>query len=274
MQNLKLALLQTTLYWESPEKNRDHFARKMEDISEDVDLIVLPEMFSTGFTMQPGRVAESMEGPTMQWMHQVAARMLCVVTGSLVIEEQGHYFNRLIWMQPSGQYLSYDKKHLFSFAREDENYSAGSQKLIVELNGWKIMPLICYDLRFPVWSRNRYEEDRGFGYDCIIYVANWPSARSHVWRVLLMARAIENMSYVVGVNRIGSDERGIDYSGDSAVIDPRGENLSGMLPGADQTEVVTLSRCPLDSLRDKFRAWKDWDSFRLQPHQAPPSDSQ
>jgi len=274
MQNLKIALIQTVLEWEASEKNRGHFSHRIATIEEAVDLIVLPEMFSTGFTMNPAAVAEPMEGPTMGWMHGVAEEKSCVVTGSLVIEAGGCFYNRLIWMRPGGQYQFYDKRHLFSFAGENQKYTTGGQKLIAELKGWKIMPMICYDLRFPVWSRNRYEEGRGFDYDVVMYVANWPAVRSHVWRVLLMARAIENMSYVVGVNRIGSDELGIDYSGDSAVIDPRGENLSQMLPGADQTEVITLTRCPLDSLRDKFRAWADWDAFTIPPDPTLPADFQ
>lgn len=261
MQNLTLAILQTNLEWEAPDVNRRHFDQKLAAIDTAVDLVVLPEMFSTGFTMNPQSIAEQMEGRTMAWMHKQADALQAVVTGSIVIEEAGRYYNRLIWMTPGGQYQFYDKKHLFSYAGEDAHYSAGREKLIVELKGWKMMPMICYDLRFPVWCRNRYSEGAGFDYDCILYVANWPASRSHAWRILLMARAIENLSYVVGVNRIGSDERGIDYSGDSAVIDPLGENLSNMLPHADQAEVVTLARCPLDSHRDRFRAWADWDGF-------------
>ena len=270
MQNLTLAILQTNLEWEAPDVNRRHFDQKLAAIDTAVDLVVLPEMFTTGFTMNPQAIAEPMEGESMGWMHEKASDLSCVVTGSLVIQEGGHYYNRLVWMRPDGSYACYDKKHLFSYAGENENYSPGKSKLIVDLKGWKIMPMICYDLRFPVWCRNRYDEEMGFEYDCIVYVANWPAGRSHAWRILLMARAIENLSYVVGVNRIGSDERGIDYSGDSAVIDPLGENLSNMLPHADQAEVVTLARCPLDSHRDRFRAWVDWDGFTIPPHPSQP----
>jgi omega-amidase len=263
MQDLKLAIVQTALFWEDPEANRSHFFEKLSGIREAVDVAVLPEMFSTGFTMNPQPVAEPMEGPTMTWMHSQAMSMNCVVTGSIVIEEQGRYYNRLIWMPPDGHYQWYDKKHLFSYAGEDKHYTPGSSKLVVKVKGWKLMPVICYDLRFPVWSKNHYHPDQGFDYDCILVVANWPASRSHAWRILLMARAIENLSYMVGVNRIGSDERGIGYSGDSAAIDPLGENLSAMLPNADQVEVVTLSRCTLDSHRERFRVWADWDDFTL-----------
>lgn len=263
MQNLKLAIVQTSLFWEDPEANRNHFLDKLSGIREAIDLVVLPEMFSTGFTMNPQPVAEPMGGTTMTWMHSQAKAMNCVVTGSLIIEENGRYYNRLIWMPPDGHCQWYDKKHLFSYAGEDKHYAPGSSKLVVEIKGWKLMPMICYDLRFPVWSKNRYQPDQGFDYDCMLVVANWPVSRSHVWRILLMARAIENLSYVIGVNRIGSDEMGIGYSGDSAAIDPLGENLSAMLPNADQTEIITLSRCALDSHRDRFRVWDDWDGFTL-----------
>lgn len=263
MQNLSLAFIQTSLFWEDPEKNTAHFSQKIETLGEPADLIVLPEMFSTGFTMHPSRAAEPMEGATMRWMHETARRQHAVIAGSLVIEEGGSYYNRFVWMPPDGRYQCYDKKHLFSYAGENENYTSGSSRLVVELNGWKIMPQICYDLRFPVFSRNRWLPESGFDYDLLLYVANWPASRSHAWRVLLMARAIENMCYVAGVNRIGTDARDIAYSGDSAVIDPLGETLAGELPHADHVAVVSLPRCPLDSHRDRFRAWADWDGYYL-----------
>ncbi len=261
MQHIKLALLQTVLRWEDPDANLDHLSGKISELSEPVDLIILPEMFTTGFTMEPHGVAEKMNGRAMGWMARHAAERSCVVTGSMVIEDGGHYYNRLIWMPPDGHFSVYDKVHLFSYAGEDKHYSRGENKLIVSLKGWKIMPQICYDLRFPVWSRNRYVEGQGFDYDCLLNVANWPASRSHAWRILLMARAIENMCYVVGVNRIGADERNIVYSGDSVALDPLGESLSAMLPNADATEIVTLNPCLLHSHRDTFRAWKDWDAI-------------
>jgi omega-amidase len=261
MQHLKIAYIQTILYWEEPGNNLKHFSEKIGEIKEAVDLIVLPEMFTTGFTMHPHGVAEPMIGPTMEWMAKHALERSCVVTGSMIIEEKGHYYNRLVWMPPDGRFQYYDKMHLFSHAKENEYYSRGQKKLIVELKGWKIRPLICYDLRFPVWSRNRFIQGEGFDYDCLLFVANWPSTRSHAWRILLMARAIENMCYVVGVNRIGLDGYDIPYSGDSVVLGPLGESLSKMLPNADETEIITLEPSVINNHRDTFRAWADWDSF-------------
>ena len=259
MQNLEVATIQTTLHWEDPARNLGHFSEKIHSIDKPVDLILLPEMFTSGFTKHPQGVAEPMHGPSMQWMHRHAAERQCVVAGSLVIEDQGRYYNRFVWMRPDGSCSHYDKKHLFSHAGEDENYVAGHSRVIVELKGWKVMLQVCYDIRFPVFSRNRYHADTGFDYDLLIYTANWPAARSHAWRVLLMARAIENMCYVVGVNRIGTDERDIAYTGDSAAVDSYGETLVGELPGMEHISVFTLPRCPLDSHREKFRVWKDWD---------------
>jgi omega-amidase len=275
MQNISLSLLQTPLFWENPEKNLEMFSSKIAAIKDPADLIVLPEMFTTGFSMNPGKAAEPMDGPAMQWMRRTAAERDCVLAGSLAIAEGGQFFNRFIWMQPDGQFRQYDKYHLFSFAGENKHYTPGSDKLIVNLKGWKIMPLICYDLRFPVWSRNRHDPETGFDYDVLLYVANWPESRSHAWRVLLMARAIENLSYVVGLNRIGEDGNGVSHSGDSAVIDPTGENLGNFMPKLEQVETIVLPRCPLENLRNKFRAWADWDGgFILPARPVPPAGSQ
>ncbi len=263
MQNLIVSLIQTDLNWENKEQNILHFTSKIKEISKETDLIVLPEMFTTGFAMEPHKLAESMGGTSMQWMHQMASDKGCVITGSIIIKENDKYFNRLIWMRPDGSYEHVDKKHLFTFAGENKHYTPGDKKLIVTLKGWKIMPLICYDLRFPVWSKNRHTAKHGFDYDCMINVANWPEKRSHVWRILLMARALENQAYVIGINRIGTDGNNIGYSGDSAVISPKGENLSNMAPFKEQTETVVMSRCELDSFRDNFRAWADWDKFQM-----------
>lgn len=269
MQNLTISLIQTPLYWEDPQRNLEMFSGKIAGIGDQPDLIVLPEMFSTGFTMKPGKVAEPMDGQAVEWMRQTASKRNCVLAGSLAIAEGGRFFNRLIWMRADGSFEQYDKYHLFSFAGENRHYTPGKEKLIVELKGWRIMPLICYDLRFPVWSRNHHDPDNGFGYDVLLYVANWPESRSHAWRVLLMARAIENLSYVIGLNRIGEDGKGITHSGDSAVIDPAGENLGNFMPHREQVETIVLPRCPLDSFRDKFRAWADWDRAIPPPHPTP-----
>ncbi len=264
MHHLSVHLIQSSLHWEDIDRNIDMFSERIRTIASAPDVIILPETFTTGFTQQPHEVAEPMEGKTMQWMQQIAADKQCVFTGSIVICEKENYYNRLIWMPPDGNYRWYDKKHLFTYAGEDKHYTAGNSILIVELKGWKIMPLICYDLRFPVWSRNRHDPQRGFAYDCMLNVANWPGSRSHVWRILLMARALENQSYVIGLNRIGEDNNNILYTGDSAVISPKGENLSNIMPSKEQDETVVMPRCALDSFRDKFRAWADWDRFRLE----------
>ncbi len=274
MQTLKVHLVQSVLHWEDPKKNLAMFDEKLAGIDTAPDLIVLPEMFTTGFTMIPHNHAEPMEGKSMQWMQEKAGQHNCVVTGSMIIRANGNYFNRLIWMQPDGNYQFYDKKHLFSYAGENKYYTPGSGKLVVELKGWKIMPVICYDLRFPGWCRNSYDEDRGFAYDCMINVANWPGSRSHAWRVLLMARAIENQAYVIGLNRVGADGNNIEYSGDSAVIDPKGENLSGIMPYREASETVNLPACQLQDFREAFRPWADWDTIEVKSYPSPGGGSQ
>lgn len=266
MQNLNVHLIQTALHWETPDQNRAMFDDKLAEIDTRPDLVVLPEMFTTGFTMNPQHVAEPMEGKTMQWMEEKARMLDAVITGSVVIKDAGKYFNRLIWMSPDGNYQQYDKKHLFTFAGENKHYAPGRDKLIVALNGWKIMPVICYDLRFPAWCRNSHDGQDGFAYDCLLNVANWPGSRSHAWRVLLMARAIENQAYVIGLNRVG-EGNGIEYSGDSGVIDPKGENLSNIPPYKETAETTIMPRCQLDSFRDAFRSWADWDLFELKPNE-------
>ena len=269
MQDLKVTLIQADLSWEDRDRNLDVFTSKIKAIDEETDLIVLPEMFTTGFAMEPHKLAEPMGCKSMRWMHKMASGKGCVVTGSIIIKEDEKFYNRLIWMRPDGSHESVDKKHLFTFAGENKHYSPGNKKLIVELKGWKIMPLICYDLRFPVWSRNRYDAEKGFDYDCMINTANWPEKRSHVWRILLMARALENQSYVVGINRIGTDGNNISYSGDSAVISPKGENLSNIPPLKEHTETVLMSKSELDRFRDNFRPWADWDDFEIKQRPVP-----
>ncbi len=264
MQNLRVCLVQSDLYWEEQLRNLEMFTEKLKGISDNADLIVLPEMFTTGFSMNPQNVAEPMGGTGLQWMQQTAVNSKCVVCGSIAVQDGGKYYNRFFWVRPDGSFSHYDKKHLFTYAGENKDYTAGSQKLIVELKEWKIMPLICYDLRFPVWSRNQFSESNGFDYDVLLYVANWPDARSHAWRILLMARAIENQAYVIGVNRTGADANQITYSGDSAVICPRGENISNLMPNQQGIETVVLPQCQIKSYRDSFRAWADWDKFSLE----------
>lgn len=246
---------------------------KINSIKERTEIVVLPEMFSTGFSMVPQKLAETMNGETVQWMKKMAATRKIILTGSLIIEENGCYYNRSVWMLPNGQYGVYDKRHRFAFAGEDEHYTAGTKRLIASVKGWKINLQVCYDLRFPVWARqtspssplSQGEEGKGKGspeYDVLIYVANWPERRIHAWKTLLLARAIENQCFVVGVNRTGDDGNGIHYSGESMIIDPLGEVLYTK-KDVEDIFTVTLQKEHLDSIREKFPFWKDADDFQL-----------
>ncbi|GAA4089674.1 amidohydrolase [Mucilaginibacter panaciglaebae] len=217
MENLKITIYQGYLFWEKIDQNLQNIALRLGNIREKTDLIILPEMFNTGFTMNAPDLAEPMGGKTMQWMHKIAQRFDCVVTGSLIIAEAGKYYNRLIWMLPNGTCNYYDKRHLFALGNEHDTYTPGAKRLIVELKGWKICPAICYDLRFPVWLRNV-----NVAYDLLLIVANWPERRALHWRTLIPARAVENQSYVIGVNRVGHDGNEVYHSGDSTCIDPNG----------------------------------------------------
>ncbi|HET6228075.1 MAG TPA: amidohydrolase [Bacteroidia bacterium] len=259
MNDLKVTLIQSNLFWENKQKNLEQFSKKIDDVNEVTDLIVLPEMFSTGFSMNPEKLAENMNGETVKWMKEKAQKKNCVVTGSFICEEGGRYYNRLLWVNPNGTYVKYDKRHLFSMGDEHNHYAAGEEKLIVELKGWKICPLICYDLRFPVWARNTKEAS----YDVLIYVANWPERRSYPWKTLLLARAIENQSYVIGSNRVGVDGNDISHSGDSAVIDAKGEIISKIKPNEEATETITLSYSNLVEFRKQFPAILDADQFEV-----------
>ena len=257
MTDLKITIIQSNLHWENKEMNLKMFSQKINNIAESTDLIILPEMFTTGFSMSPQKFAESMSGPTVKWMQEKAKEKGCAITGSFICEENGNYFNRLVWMNADGTYSVYDKRHLFRMANEDNHYSFGKSKLIVELKGWKICPLICYDLRFPVWSRNR----SSFNYDLLIYVANWPEIRSYPWKTLLLARAIENQCYVVGLNRVGDDGNKIYHSGDSAVVNAKGEIISKIRVHEESTETITLKHSDLIEFRKAFPAMLDADEF-------------
>lgn len=257
MEAIKVCYIQTDLYWEDITKNLEMFTDKLEAISEDVDLLILPEMFSTGFSMAPEKWSETEEGQALAWMKNTAASKDCVVTGSVIIEEKDRYFNRLFWVRPDGDYKSYDKRHLFSFAGEDEHYTSGTERLIVELKGFKIMPLICYDLRFPVWSRNDVD------YDLAIYVANWPERRSYYWKQLLIARAIENQAYVIGVNRVGNDGNEIYHSGDSVCLDPLGGTVYSSKPGIEEMACFQIERKVIQTVREKFNFLNDQDAFQI-----------
>ena len=235
MSLLKITTFQTYLFWENIDKNLQYLGLRLTSIREATDLIVLPEMFSTGFSMNPDKFAEKMNGKSMKWMHEQAKKYKCVVTGSLIIKEKNNNYNRLIWMRPNGTFEYYDKRHLFGLGEEDHHYKAGTKKLFVELKGWKICPVICYDLRFPVWLRNTNQE-----YDMLLIVANWPERRSLHWRSLIPARAIENQAFVVGVNRVGHDGNEVYHSGDSMCIDPNGKVVKADAPRPSSPTLVEL----------------------------------
>ena len=254
---LKIALIQSDLFWENPKKNRKHFKKQIESISKPVDMIVLPEMFSTGFTMNAKDLAETMDGKTVLWMQKMALKTNAAIVGSLVISEDGKFYNRLLFVEPSGVIQIYDKRHTFTLAGEEKIYASGSKKLIVDYKGWKICPLVCYDLRFPIWARNTEN------YDVLLYVANWPKPRILAWDTLLKARAIENMSYVVGVNRVGLDEAQNEYSGNSAVYDVLGNAITAIKPNREQIEVVTLEQNHINFYRNKLKFLNDKDTFIL-----------
>ncbi|WP_394974605.1 amidohydrolase [uncultured Croceitalea sp.] len=252
---IRIALLQTHLLWENPEENRKAFAEKIESISPKVDVIIFPEMFTTGFTMNPKDIDEQEGEKTVNWMKSEASKKHTVLIGSIVFREAGKFFNRLLFVQPNGEVHIYDKKHTFTLAGEHEVYEAGNSKLIVDYKGFKFCPLICYDLRFPVWTRNTEE------YDVLIYVANWPKPRIEAWDTLLKARAIENMSYCIGVNRVGLDGLGHEYSGHSAVYDVLGKQL--VFSEKDEVLYATLTKENISSNRGKLKFLEDRDTFNL-----------
>jgi len=290
MPNLTITGIQTSLHWENVYANLNMFEEKIKSISTKTEIVILPEMFSTGFSMKPEELAETMEGETVKWMKRIAAEKRIILTGSVIIGQYAEsdeiagavygqtgmvrpeYFNRLIWMQPNGEYGYYDKRHLFAYAEEDEHYTPGTKRLIASVKGWKINLLVCYDLRFPVWSRltpiPSLQAERGAvaapEYDVLIYVANWPERRIHAWKTLLQARAIENQCYVIGVNRVGNDGKEIYYSGDSMVVDPMGEVLYQKSHEED-IFTITLQKEKLEEVRTKLPFWKDGDNFIIQP---------
>ena len=259
---LPFTLIQTSLHWEDRDANLEMFAKKIGSLSQGPRIVVLPEMFSTGFSMNPARLAEDMEGPTVSWMRKWAAQKKVIITGSLIIAEEGHFYNRLIWMLPNGECGHYDKRHLFAYGEEDKYYTPGKDRLIASVNGWKINLMVCYDLRFPVWSRQQFDEDGHFEYDVLVYVANWPERRNHAWKTLLQARAIENQCYVIGVNRVGKDGNGIEHSGDSMVVDPLGKVLYHNEKEED-VFTIELDREYLEEVRAKFPFWRDADRFGI-----------
>jgi len=254
---MEIILIQAPLVWENPQSNRDYFETKIQEIASVVHLIVLPEMFTSGFTMNPERVAETMEGESILWLQSLAKARNCAITGSLVIVENGNFYNRLVFVFPSGAIQFYDKRHLFTLAGEDKVYTNGNQKIVVDYLGWKICPLICYDLRFPAFSRNQEE------YDLLLYVASWPKVRTNAWDALLKARAIENMSYTIGVNRIGIDGNGYEYLGHSQVVDFLGDYV--LQPGeVEGLFSVSLNKDKMIELRQKLGFLNDKDIFTIE----------
>lgn len=280
MSHLTFTLIQTNLHWEDKAANLQMLEEKINSIQHPTQIIVLPEMFNTGFSMKPEEHAEDMQGPTVQWMKKMAVTKRVIVTGSIMVKESvvsdaalsneadeavatEQYFNRLIWMLPNGQYGVYDKRHLFAFAEEDKHYTAGTRRLIASVNGFKINLQVCYDLRFPVWARQQTNENEP-EFDVLIYVANWPERRVHAWKTLLTARAIENQCYVIGVNRTGNDGNNIYHSGNSMVIDAMGEALYEKEHEED-VFTITLSKEKLEEIRHKLPFLKDADSFSIHP---------
>ena len=254
--HLRVTLVQAELAWQDPAANRHRLAAHFRGLVGHTDLVVLPEMFSTGFSMAAAELAEDMDGPTIDWMREEAAALGCVIAGSLIVRDGGRCYNRLVWARPDGSLEHYDKRHLFRLAGEQEHYAAGSRRLVVALKGWRVCPMVCYDLRFPVWSRSRGD------YDLLLYVANWPQRRALAWSTLLRARAIENQSYVVGVNRIGKDGNGTAYAGDSVALDFLGQPLSSE-GGGDRVETAVLDLESLRAYRESFPVHLDADRFEL-----------
>ncbi len=254
--NLRITTVQSDLHWENTGANLDMFSTKLQNLAGLTDLIVLPEMFTTGFSMNAAPLAEKMQGTTMNWLKRQAEALDAVVTGSFIAEERGYFYNRLVWMRPNGTFDLYDKRHLFTLAGEQKSYTAGRQRLTTEWKGWKICPLICYDLRFPAWSRNNES------FDLLIYVANWPEKRRSHWKHLLPARAIENQCYVAGVNRIGTDGLGLSYAGDSSVTDFSGQTLH-QVANVEGVFTLSLSMENLLKYRSNFQFLADQDVFEI-----------
>lgn len=262
---MRVSLIQSALTWENPGQNRSMFSRKTEALAGQTDLVVLPEMFTTGFSMKAEQLAEPMSGPTLRWLTEMAQKLDAAVTGSFICSEHGQYFNRLIFMRPDGTFDQYDKKHLFSLAGENEHYTSGKNKIITEWKGWRICPLICYDLRFPAWSRQPVSNSltpSGPAYDLLLYVANWPGRRAHHWKTLLAARAIENQCFTIGVNIFGVDGNGLEYTGDSSIIDFGGQAIC-QISGQEDTVTAELSLAQQQSYRQQLPFLQDADFFTL-----------
>lgn len=262
MQDLKISLVQSDIVWEDIPQNLQNFSNLIDGVKDHQDLIILPEMFSTGFTMNVEKCAQGMNSHSMNWMKEMANQKNAVIGGSILIKENDKYFNRMIWMRPDGTFEFYDKRHLFRMGKEHETMSQGLVQKVVELNGWKLNLQICYDLRFPVWSKNRFQ-NKQHEYDVLVYVANWPEIRSFAYKSLLIARAIENQAYVIWVNRNGKDGNGVAHSGDSMIIDPIGKLIRAAEP--QNTEIISteISMEAIQDIRAKFQVGFDWDEYKV-----------
>jgi predicted amidohydrolase len=269
MSKLTVTLIQSNLHWEDKSANLQLLEEKIRSVKERTELVILPEMFNTGFSLNPEKLAETMDGPTLEWMKRISSEKNIILTGSLIVQEDGNYYNRLVWMLPNGQYGLYDKRHRFAYAGEDQQFAAGDKRLIASAKGWKINLLVCYDLRFPVWARQQSNmstgiapEPEGFEYDLLIYVANWPQKRIHAWNTLLQARAIENQCYTIGLNRVGIDGNNIYYNGNSMIVDPLGEILY-QKNEVEDVYTYTLEKQKLEEMRNRFPFWRDADAFQI-----------
>lgn len=262
MQDLSITIVQPNPVWHGIEENLVHFSALFSTLSLETDVIMLPEMFTTGFTMESGNVAEPMQGRTHTWMQEQAVMHNVVICGSVIIKEDVNFYNRFLWVEPDGRTDFYDKRHLFRMANENNFYTEGKQQVYINYKGWKLQPLICYDLRFPVWVRNFVEDDE-FAYDILLFVANWPQVRISAWTALLQARAIENYAYCLGVNRVGEDEKGVIYNGQSMAFDPKGNMLCN-LEDTEATQTVTLKYEVLAEYRKKFPVFLDADDYKLE----------
>lgn len=263
MNNLHVTSIQADLRWEDPFANLEHFSELLKEVPVGTDLVLLPETFNTAFPVDPARFAETTDGPTMNWMQTKAQELNAVICGTMLLNLDGHYHNSLVWMRPDGSYELYHKRHTFTIGGETLPVERGSEPLIVELNGWRIKLMICYDIRFPVWSRNHYQDGR-YEYDLGIYLANFPASRMDVWYTLLQARAIENQAYFIGVNRVGDDPEGVHYDGSSQVLNARGETISMAMPEMEAVVPCVLDYEKLRAFREKFPVGKDWDSFTIE----------
>jgi len=263
LNTLKTTLIQSDLYWQDVDANLAMFEEKIWKIAGSTDVIILPEMFNTGFSMHAEKLAEPMNFKTFRWMSQMAKQMNAAIVGSYIIKESSKYYNRLYWVEPDGSFDFYDKRHLFRMGEEHLTFQQGRKRLIREFRGWKIMPLICYDLRFPVWSKNKYDEASGaLDYDMLIYVANWPKPRTEVWSSLLKARSMENQCFSIGLNRTGSDGVGIEYDGHSVVYDFKGQAMN-TVSNVQHMETIEINLDELQAFRKKFPAYLDWDQFEV-----------